>query len=294
MANRITDLSISDGRLDPTEADVYIRVYPAELTSTTQVRGRLMGPNCPYAATVEVAYHLREFSREYASTGVPHITVRARVPEPNWWHPATPFLYRGVVELWQSDECCERVEVRHGLRVIRLGPAGFKVNGKVLSLRGIVRDTLTDDEARRWHDAGCNALLADVETAGEELWAQADRYGFLVLGRIPRRADVPRVTPLRKHTSHLGWLLDQALLDDEFVQAALPFPADDKQGLGVELRHAPAGPLPPQIGFVTCGEELLPELIDLPLPVIALARRPFPPTEQPTAPDVLGTIFTGA
>ena len=293
MSNRITKLLVFDGRLTPTDADVYVSVYPAEVTSTTQVRGRLAGPSCPYAETVEIAYPLREFSREYASTGIPHITVRAVIPEPNWWHPDSPFLYRGPLELWQADQCCERRELTHGLRVIRLGPAGFKVNGKVLSLCGVARDALTADEARRWHDAGCNTLLANVGPAGEELWELADRYGFLMLGRIRQRSDYRQAAPVRKHPSHLGWLLDQALLEDELVRAALPTPADDKQGLGIELHSAPTAPLPEQIGFVACGEELFPEVMDLPLPVILLARRPFQPAAEPAALDVLGTIFTG-
>src|SRR5947199_5674337 len=124
MDNRITELSVRDGRLTPTEAEVYVSVFPAELASTTQVRGRLMGPSCPYAATVEIAYPLREFSREYASTGIPKILTRALIPEPNWWHPDCPFQYRGPVELWQSDECCERIDVSLGLRVLRLGAGG--------------------------------------------------------------------------------------------------------------------------------------------------------------------------
>ena len=40
MSNRITQLFVHDGHLTPTQADVYVSVYPAELTSTTQVRGR--------------------------------------------------------------------------------------------------------------------------------------------------------------------------------------------------------------------------------------------------------------
>src|SRR5262245_31501700 len=118
MSNRITRLFVHDGHLTPAQADVLVSVYPAEVTSTPQVRGRLRGPSCPYATTVEVASPLREFSREYAATGVPHITVRAIIPEPNWWHPDTPFVYRGPLELWQSDQCCERVELTHGLRVM--------------------------------------------------------------------------------------------------------------------------------------------------------------------------------
>jgi hypothetical protein len=292
MANRITDLTVRDGRLSPTEADVFVGVYPDELTSDTVIRGRLTGPSCPYAATVEIAYPLREFSREYASTGVPHILARAVIPEPNWWDPKSPFLYRGFVELWQADQCRDRREWHHGLRVVRPGPGGIKVNGKYLSLQGIVCDTLTGDEARRWHDAGCNALLVNVEAAGEELWEVADQYGFLMIGRITRRADVPRVMPFRKHPSHLFWLLDEALLDDPLVRAALPMPADGKHGLGIELHQPPATPLPEQVGFIACDEGLPTELTDLSLPVLALSRRPFPPAEQPAASDNLGTIYT--
>jgi len=64
--NRIKRVSIFCAAATPAEAEMWISVYPVSLTSTTQVRGRLMGPRCRYASTVEVAYPLREQSPDMA------------------------------------------------------------------------------------------------------------------------------------------------------------------------------------------------------------------------------------
>ncbi len=56
MDNRIRQIEVRDRSLIPAEAEVWITVTPEHHTPTTEVRGRLMGPRCPYASTVEVAY----------------------------------------------------------------------------------------------------------------------------------------------------------------------------------------------------------------------------------------------
>src|SRR5579864_8804454 len=122
MTNRIHHIRVTDTRLDPAEAEVCIGVYPERLTSVTQVRGRLVGPRCPYATTVEVAYPLRELSREYESTGTPRLILRVVIPEASFWDPESPFLYRGPVELWEGGQRCDLVQVTHGLRTLGLGP----------------------------------------------------------------------------------------------------------------------------------------------------------------------------
>src|SRR5262249_16773364 len=100
MANRIKHYRILVGPATPTDAWIGISVYPERLTSVTQVRGRLVGPRCPFATTVEVAYPTREQSREYETTGTPKIMLRVIIPEPNLWEPETPFLYQGPLELF--------------------------------------------------------------------------------------------------------------------------------------------------------------------------------------------------
>src|SRR5262249_20125983 len=136
MANRIQRILVMDMRLDPAEAEVWFSVYPAALTTTTQVHGRLMGPACAYSTTVEVAYPLREHKREYEQEGRPHLNHRVIIPEPNFWDPVSPFLYRAVLELWQDKQVCDRSQLTHGLRTLRLGPGGLLWNDRPLRLRG--------------------------------------------------------------------------------------------------------------------------------------------------------------
>src|SRR5947209_11341595 len=119
MDNRIREVHIWDSRIEPVEAEVLLSVYPEHLRSSTQVRGRLNGPRCPYTTTVEVAYPLREHSRQYESEGEPRVLSRVLIPEPSLWDPQTPFLYEGPVELWQGGQMCQQVLIRHGLRRIQ-------------------------------------------------------------------------------------------------------------------------------------------------------------------------------
>jgi beta-galactosidase/beta-glucuronidase len=143
MTNRIRHILVQDGRLDPAAAEVYVAVYPERLTSTTQVRGRLTGPRCAYASTVEVAYPLREHEREYESEGTPHVTLRVIIPEASLWDPESPFLYEGPLELWQGGQRVGELQLRHGLRWANLGPRGLRWNGRLLTVRGATREQLS-------------------------------------------------------------------------------------------------------------------------------------------------------
>src|SRR5580700_4648237 len=107
MANRIKDISMHISRLTPTEAEINITVRPEALAATTEVRGRFVGPRCAFAATVEIAHPLREYSREHDSAASPRLILRAIIPEPCLWDPESPFLYRCEVELWQNGQLCD-------------------------------------------------------------------------------------------------------------------------------------------------------------------------------------------
>jgi hypothetical protein len=111
MTNRIIDVTVSNYRLDPHETELRIHVEVADITSTTEIRGRLVGPRCEYSTTVEIAYPMREVERSPN-----HVVVRVVIPEANWWEPETPFLYEGPVELWQDGKLCDRRDVSHAIR----------------------------------------------------------------------------------------------------------------------------------------------------------------------------------
>jgi len=168
MPNRIRHLRIRNHSLVGARAEVHVTVVPEYQTPATEVRGRLMGPSCPYASTIEVAYHLRPLTSPHAtqapsasagtptqapsaSAGTPTqevgLTVRAIIPEASLWEPECPFLYRGPVELWQDGQRCDQVSVRHGLRTLQLGSRG----GQCAQRR--LQSAATTPPAARWRNS---------------------------------------------------------------------------------------------------------------------------------------------
>lgn len=212
MSNRIRHVEVRDRSLSPAQAEVHLLVTPGQRTPTTEVRGRLMGPSCPYSNTVEVAYPLRPLHEAAEGEAM---ACRVIVPEPSLWEPESPFLYRGPVELWQDGARQDRVTLSHGLRQIQLGPRGLRVNGRPLTLRGREVGRLSDDEALALRRAGCNLLVAPASEATASLWDTADRLGFLVLGRVADADEetLRRLADLDRHPSCLGWLAPGDLRD---------------------------------------------------------------------------------
>jgi hypothetical protein len=204
MTNRILQISVRDHSLVPAEAEVRIDVTPERPGGGAEVRGRLMGPRCRFAGTVEVAYHLRGVPGAEAG-GV--LTARAVIPEASLWEPQTPHLYAGPVELWQDGARCDAVEVRHGLRDVRLGRGGLRLNGRPLGLRGRRAASCTDPEALAWRGQGYNLLLTPVAEESRHVWGVADRMGFFVLG-VVTPAGAALAHELAGCASCLGWLVE--------------------------------------------------------------------------------------
>jgi hypothetical protein len=293
MDNRIRTIHVTDSRLDPTEAEVYVLVYPERLTSSTQVRGRLVGPRSPYTTTVEVAYPLREHSRQYESEGPARVILRVVIPEPNLWDPQTAFLYEGPLELWQGGQLAQQLQLRHGLRVTRMGPRALEMNGKPIKVCGIRRSKCTDHQAELLHGKGHNTLLASA-VEDESLWDTADRWGFLMIHCLTEKADLKLASSLKEHPCCLGWLVAEGPEHEELLAAALAL-ADPVRGhyVGVELDFAPECPLPRGASFLACAAENLAALEQIPLPKLALVPARADDAAEPTFAEsaaVLGWI----
>jgi hypothetical protein len=290
MSNRIREIRIFDARLNPAEAELGISLIPEQLDPSTDVRGRLMGPRCRYATTVEVAYPVREIVRK-ADADPPRLVARVIIPEPSFWSPECPFLYHGPVELWEQGRRIDQVEVTHGLRDLALGRRGLRLNGRPLPIRGVARETVTEQEATQLRATGYNTLLT---TAGADVWDEADRSGYLVLCRLKEHEDVSRALAEGARPSSLGWVLGPDLLADPLVTAALPSPAPRGQLLGIQLDQPPAGPLSERIAFILCDAHRLAALADVELPKLVLLPEESAPEQSPadlsSVPDLLGWI----
>lgn len=271
MANRIRELCLRDQLDDPAEAEVWVAVIPEHLTPAIEMRGRLVGPRCHYATTVEVAYPLRPFVRR--PQGLPDLAMRVVIPEASLWEPECPFLYLGPVELWEEGQLVDPVQVRHGLRTLRLAPRGLRLNGRPLTIRGVARQECTEEDALGLRRRGCNTLLANVAAGTTGLWDAADRLGFLVLGRLDgSEAAIQQTTVLGDHACCLGWLFDDEVLEQERGRKALASLSQARPAdlLGVVLHRAPPRPLPSGIHFAACAGELLPLLTAINVPKIVL------------------------
>jgi hypothetical protein len=208
MNNRILGIEVRDHVLTPASAEVRVLVRTEFRTPATEIRGRLMGPRCLFASTVEVAYPLRALPTPAPSAGGEFV-LRVIIPEASLWDPQSPFLYAGPVELWEGDRRCDVARVTHGLRLLRCRPTGFFLNGRSFAVRGMeVSAACSDDDGLRLRHAGYNLLIAPVAEATVPLWDLGDRLGFLVVGRLG--ADDPaaldRVAELRRHASCAGWV----------------------------------------------------------------------------------------
>jgi hypothetical protein len=209
--NRIRQIEVCDRSLIPAEAEVWITVTPERHTSATEVRGRLMGPRCPYASTVEVAYPFRPLPPDRTLPGSTGVTMRVVIPEASLWEPESPFLYQGPIELWQDGQRCDQVKLSHGLRSFRLDERGLRVNSRPLTLRGRTVSACSDEEAIALRQAGYNLLVVPVDADTLPVWERADRLGFFVLGQLRDSSEqtLRHVALLSRQTSCLGWLIEE-------------------------------------------------------------------------------------
>ena len=282
VSNRILDVRLEDHSLDPVSAEVWVTVTPERLTPTTEVRGRLVGPSCPYVSTVEVAYPLLPLRRP--ESGFPgSLRVRVVIPEPSFWDTQSPFLYAGPVELWQDGQRCDYVNVRHGLRRLSLGAGGARINGRPLLLRGRTWEGGFPEQMRTWHEQGYNVLLLPPNTEEDALWYAADQFGLLVLGRL--EGDEPETVrhlhALSRHPCCFGWVAGQGGLSDERLTRL----RDALGGSGGPFVGAEVGGrLPDAAQFLLAREEDLPTLREDGRPVLLLGGA------GATPPALLGRI----
>lgn len=238
-----------------------VEVTAEHVTATTEVRGRLVGPRCQYAATIEVAYPMRPHRPAPGST--PAVCARLVIPEPSLWEPASPFLYEGAVELWEHGVLQDRRPVRRGFRALHLGAHGLRLNGRPFALRAAAPVAWNEKRAQDLRTQGYNGVLVDVATVRENVWLDADQSGHFVLGRLGgSREHSSQGQRLSRFTSCLGWVFSDPVTatEDKAEGMAREGTARGLPLIGVELRAAPARPLPPFVQFVVCPRSLAREL----------------------------------
>jgi hypothetical protein len=213
VSNRIIEVRLEERSLDPASAELWVTVRPERLTPSTEVRGRLVGPNCAFASTVEVAYPLRPLRPEQQQPGA--FRFRVAIPEPSLWDTQSPFLYAGPVELWQDGQRCDRTQLSHGLRQVALGPQGLRVNGRPTSLLGRSMEHCDPSLPGELRRAGVNLMVLPVREELLWCWYAAAVNGIFVLGRLAgeEAANDTQLRAAARLPSCLGWLVPRDRVD---------------------------------------------------------------------------------
>jgi hypothetical protein len=244
MKNAIHSVEAKTVRLDPGEAEVRITVQPEFLDAQTELRGKLVGPRCHYASTVEVAYLAKPARTPNGNS----MTLRVTIPEPSFWEPETPFLYQGSVELWQNDERNGDFEFQYGLRQVQLGPRGLIVNGHRFLIRAIEAAASSHESQLSAHRPGANTMIMMHSTRAPELLEYADRLGFFVFLRLSEadcNSDV--FSEYAKHPCYLGQILAPGVSTDNTNSSGL---------IGAEI-HEPSDLASARAHFVVVDQDLV-------------------------------------
>jgi len=277
--------------LSPVGAEVWVSADVADATpgAAGAVRGRVMGPRCRYARTVEVAYPLRPLPPAVAlALG---LTARIVIPEPSLWDTASPHLYAGPVTYVENDQTLDQTTVRFGLRDVRLTARGLLWNGKPIDLRGAPLPAPANGQSREaqftaLRDRGVNLLVVPADAGERAVWDLADEIGLLVLYRL---TDAPFARDLAlgfdQHPSALGCLVPQALAGEAWVGEIVA--AWRGAGLtlvmGAELDRPTAAELPGHFQFVAGPADVLTQSGGTALPWLALG-------DAAADGDTIGTV----
>jgi hypothetical protein len=205
VINAIRSTAVRISRLNPSEAELLVQVVPEHATARTEIRGKLVGPHCHYASTVEIAYPLRTIPAE---EGI--LQARIAIPEPSLWDPESPFLYSGIVELWQAQNRVSQAAFRLGLVQVRLGPRGLLVNGRPFFVRAAEHPMQSEADLLEHRKAGFNSVVVPATERFGWVWESADRLGYFVLGQIGKEQPAEHVLrALGEHASSLGWIYSE-------------------------------------------------------------------------------------
>jgi hypothetical protein len=122
------------------------------------------------------------------------LLLEAVIPDPCFWTPELPFLYRVQIELRRGAEIIERVERLVGIRRFGVRDRALSFEGKRFVLRGVrLQSEISTSKSQILNDAeflreSWTALV--VSSPDDELCESAGREGVLLIADISKTSDV--------------------------------------------------------------------------------------------------------
>ena len=190
-------LEMFSGAASTAEARIYARLNLGERAApqlaATRITGQLIGPVCEFSQTLPAKHRFIEIGqgadRQQATL------VQAIVPDPCFWTPELPFLYRAELQLHRGGEV---VDVGRTVGIRRLGVRGNSLffDGKRFVLRGR-RECKMQNEVCRVFLEHNQDFLRDSWTAlvvanpDDDVCEFASRRGMLLVADLTENGDTP-------------------------------------------------------------------------------------------------------
>src|SRR5262245_12021659 len=130
VLNLLDSLEVFIGEATPAEARIYVRLAHTE-RSDQQWAGFVHGPSCAYSRTLPAQIPLQKKAVDS------HVHFEAVIPDPCFWTPAMPFLYRVAVQSTNKGANESVAERTIGIRPLSVRGKRLLLEGKTWVLRGV-------------------------------------------------------------------------------------------------------------------------------------------------------------
>ena len=186
--NFAESLELFFGAATAASCRVYARIARPADCERAELRGTLSGPVCPYAQTLPAEFALVDRG--------PGLTLLAEaiVPEPCFWTPEMPFLYKAEVELHVDGKLLASTSRTFGIRPLAASGGKLIYAGRTWVLRGVMADEVPPTELTAWHEAETAICLRNPSDA---ICDEASRVGVLVVAAL-EQSEVHEIRRLRR------------------------------------------------------------------------------------------------
>ena len=167
-------LEVFFGEATSSQARVYARLLRGNWPSQAKLHGTISGPNCVYAQTLNAT--CRFVDRGRSDT----VLAEAIVPDPCFWTPRLPFLYRVDLELRLGAEVLAETSRSFGIRPLGAKGKSLIMDSKRWVLRGAWRPMFSDQQVDEWHESESTMMIDD---ASDALVTEATKLGVLLACR---------------------------------------------------------------------------------------------------------------
>jgi hypothetical protein len=182
-------------------ARVYAALPRAGLHAEARLVGELAGPFCRYSQTLPA--RIRFVDRGPGAS----LLAEAIVPDPCFWTPELPFLYKAELRITAGEEPDGDITVAagraFGIRRLGVEKASIYLDARRFVPRGVFRECVGVADLKRARDTASALYVSDPS---EDVLQEASEDGVLLAVRLraPDNATRDRVAVLQSELARIG------------------------------------------------------------------------------------------